>query len=241
MSLTTSTFGTPVAPSPPSGPGGRPTAAPESAQASRRNVVVLAVVAAALALVAAVYLLLFTGGSEPDLAAAAPVPTAPAATAPAPAPSAVATPVVRQKAVKARNPFAALVVPQAPTRAQPGAGVAPVTPVPVPVASVPVSRVPVTRVPVTRVPVPQTPVTPVPGAGAGAAPRPAAVTVRLGAVSDDNTMAALTVGGKAVRVRPGADFGTDYRLLNLRDGSCGAVQLGSVVVDLCEGKSYTTR
>jgi hypothetical protein len=245
--MTTSSFGTPLAPAPPVGaPGGRPTGPDEAAQASRRNVIVLALVAAALALGAGVYFLLFAGSGEADVVAAPPVAPAPAAAAPAPSPSVVPTPVVRQKAVTARNPFTALVV-QAPPAAAAGAPTTQVPGTTTPAQRVPVSQVPV-RIPTvvnpgrTTVPRP----VPVPGTVPGSVPvvpaaRPAPVTVKLGAVSEDNTVARLTVGTKVLTVEAGAEFGKDQRLLNLRDGSCGAVQLGGVVVDLCEGKSYTTR
>lgn len=256
--MTTSTFGTPVAQAP--GTTG-PADQGEDAPSSRRTVTLLAAIAAALALGAGIYFLLLSGG-EAD-AVAAPLVKAPAVVAPAAAPSAAPTPVTKQKAVKARNPFVALVV--LPAQGSDGSpsgatgvvsGAVPVSGSSPPLPVVPVAQVPVTRAPVTRVPVSSVPVGPVPAApspitvvgavpvtpGAPAAPsRPIPVTVKLAAVSADNTVALLTVAGKAVRVKAGAEFGTDYRLLNLRDGSCGAVQLGSVVVDLCEGKSYTTR
>ena len=82
------------------------------------------------------------------------------------------------------------------------------------------------------------------GTVSGTTPPPAAVPapqVKIGmdAVSADNSKARMRVAGKTYTVKPLEEFGTYFKLLNLRDGGCGAIQYGDIVFDLCEGGSRT--
>jgi len=95
-----------------------------------------------------------------------------------------------------------------------------------------------------------------PGTGVGSSPAPALggfggsvpapvappapqVKVTMAAVSSANTSAKITIDSKSFTVAPLEEFGSFFKLLNLRDGSCGAIQFGDVVFDLCEGGSRT--
>lgn len=95
-----------------------------------------------------------------------------------------------------------------------------------------------------------------PGTGVGSSPAPALggfggsvpaqvappaprVKVTMAAVSSANISAKITIDSKSFTVEPLEEFGSFFKLLNLRDGSCGAIQFGDVVFDLCEGGSRT--
>ena len=243
MSMTTSPFGTPVTDAPPT----PVTTVEEVAEPKRRNVIILGAVAGALAVGAGAYFLLFAGGSDPEIGAAPVTPRSPrvVASAPATAPVApVAPPIKKYVAVKARNPFTPLVsVPVAAAAPAGGTSAGSTT------GSSPVGGGTVSGM--------------VGGGSAGgtvggivsgglvgggtvsgATPLPAAVPapqVKIGmdAVSADNSRARMRVAGKTYTVKPLEEFGTYFKLLNLRDGGCGAIQYGDIVFDLCEGGSRT--
>ncbi len=243
MSLMTP-FGSPAAPA--GAPGATPI--PEPAGSSRRTLLIVGAVLAVVAAAAGAYLLLFSGSSEDDAAqyALAPRPSSgKTAAAPAVTPSAVPTAITRVAPVKARNPFIPLVVaagapsdgtglggspPASSVTAVPSSGSTPGVPVspPVPVSPVAPVRPVVPVVPVDPVVVPVQPVA------------PATTTVRMGKVDADNAIAHMTVGSQSKLVLPGQTIG-GFTLLNLRDGSCGAIQHGTTVFDLCEGSSRTLR
>lgn len=222
-------------------PAPTPLPEPEPASSSRRTLLVVGAVLAVLAVAAGAYLLLFSGSSEDDAAQYALTPVArPAKSAAAPTvtPSAVPTAIGRVAAVKARNPFIPLVAAAAPTAGGLIPGSTPgtsVTAVPSPGSTPGVAVTPV--VPVSPV-VPVVPVSPV------VVPvRPvetATTSVRMGLVDEDNGIAHLTVDAVSELVVPGQKIG-GFTLLNLRDGSCGAIQRGTTVFDLCEGSSRTFR
>jgi hypothetical protein len=214
MSLTTSPFGAPVTDAP--APVGPPVE--EVPPSSRRNLLVLGGVAGALAVGAGAYFLLFAGGSDPEVTGAALAPRTPRVVASAPATAPVAPPIKKYVSVKARNPFAPLVsVPVA--AAAPAGG---------------------TTTGVTGGTTVFPPTTGGTGTTPTAVPAPQ-IKVALNAVSDDNTTARIRVAGKTYTVKPLEEFGTYFKLLNLRDGSCGAVQYGDIVFDICEGGTRTLR
>jgi hypothetical protein len=71
-------------------------------------------------------------------------------------------------------------------------------------------------------------------------PRPkTGLKVTLVSVVSNDTSAVVTVDGQKYTVKPLDEFDTYFRLLNLRQGRCGAVQFGDVAFDLCEGQSIT--
>lgn len=258
MSLTTP-FGSPAAPA--SAPAPSPSPDPQPAGSSRRPLLLVGAVLAVLAVAAGAYLLLFSGSSVDDASQDTITPRPPAAktaVAPAAPPSAAPTAITRKAAVKARNPFIALVTaPGAPLASTsggtvPGASSAPSSAPGVPSSG---STLLVPGAPVVPVAAPVVPpapigalapvVVPVPLlAPLAAVPTrpvtPATTTVRMGTVTSDNTVAQLTVGSQRRLVRPGQTFG-GFTLVNLHDGSCGAVRHGSIVFDLCEGSSRTLR
>ena len=240
MSMTTSPFGTPVTDAPPT----PVTTVEEVAEPKRRNVIILGAVAGALAVGAGAYFLLFAGGSDPEIGAAPVTPRSPRVVASAPATAPVAPPIKKYVAVKARNPFTPLVsVPVAAAAPAGGTSAGSTT------GSSPVGGGTVSGM--------------VGGGSAGgtvggivsgglvgggtvsgATPLPAAVPapqVKIGmdAVSADNSRARMRVAGKTYTVKPLEEFGTYFKLLNLRDGGCGAIQYGDIVFDLCEGGSRT--
>jgi predicted component of type VI protein secretion system len=131
----------------------------------------------------------------------------------------------------ARDPFKALVV--EPVAAAPG-----------PAASSPAPTANPTAAPVGG---PATPVT-VPSSSytAPSTPAPSATTAKsttitMVAVASGDTSARIKVDGKSYEVKPLEQFGTYFKLLNLRESSCGAVQYGDVTFDLCVGQSRTFR
>lgn len=63
--------------------------------------------------------------------------------------------------------------------------------------------------------------------------------IELVSVASGNSSARIRLGATTFTVTPLATFGGRYRLLNLRDNSCAAVQAGGTVFDLCEGRSKT--
>jgi len=250
MSMTTSPFGTPVTDAPPA----PVTTVEEVAEPKRRNVIILGAVAGALAVGAGAYFLLFAGGSDPEIGAAPVTPRSPRVVASAPAPAPVAPPIKKYVAVKARNPFTPLVsvpvaaaAPAGGTSAGSATGSSPMGGGTVGGGTVSgmvgggssggtvggiVSGGTVSGGLVGG------------GTVSGATPLPAAVPapqVKIGmdAVSADNSRARMRVAGKTYTVKPLEEFGTYFKLLNLRDGGCGAVQYGDIVFDLCEGGSRT--
>lgn len=233
MSLMTP-FGTPATPD-----AGTPAPdpVPEPAGSSQRKLVLVGAVLAVLAAAAGAYLFLFSGSGEDDasLYALGPLPR-PARTATAAAtPTAAPTAITRVKPVTARNPFIPLVAAAAPTAGGLIPGSTPgtsVTAVPSPGSTPGVAVTPVVPVvpvvPVSPVVVPVRPV------------ETATTSVRMGLVDEDNGIAHLTVDAVSELVVPGQKIG-GFTLLNLRDGSCGAIQRGTTVFDLCEGSSRTFR
>ena len=232
MSMTTSPFGTPVTDAPPA----PVTPVEEVAGPKRRNVIILGAVAGALAVGAGAYFLLFAGGSDPVVGAAPVTPPTPRVVASAPVKAPVAPPIKKYVAVKARNPFTPLVsVPVAAAAPAGGTGAGS------PTGSSPMGGGTVGGI-VSGGTVGGGLVSG--GTVSGATPLPAAVPapqVKIGmdAVSADNSRARLRVAGKTYTVKPLEEFGTYFKLLNLRDGGCGAIQYGDIVFDLCEGGSRT--
>jgi hypothetical protein len=227
MSLTTSPFGTPVTDAPaPVAP-----ALEEAAPSNRRNLVILGGVAGALAVGAGAYFLLFAGGSDPEVTGAAVLPRTPRVVASAPATAPAAPPIKKYVSVKARNPFAPLV--SVPVAAAAPAGGTTTGVTGGTTAGTSGITVGTTGGSTT-------------GSTGGSGTTPTAVPapqikVALNAVSDDNTAARIRVAGKTYTVKPLEEFGTYFKLLNLRDGSCGAVQYGDIVFDICEGGTRTLR
>lgn len=265
MSMTTSPFGAPVTEAPPT-PVTPVSAAPEP---DKRNLVILAVVAGALVVGAGVYFLLFSGGADPEVAAGPVTPGVPRVVATAPPTAPVAPPIKKYVAAKARNPFVPLVAAPAAAAAgsTSGApsGTVPVTGSGPPAGSVSGvtggstsgagGAVPSTGTGSGATGFGGTSSGVAPGTGVGSSPAPAlggfggsvpapvappapAVKVTMAAVSSANTSAKIRVDSKSFTVAPLEEFGP-FKLLNLRDGSCGAVQFGDVVFDLCEGGSRT--
>ena len=262
MSMSTSPFGSPAEAAPPAAASPADEVAADS---SRRNLLILAGVAAALVLGAAVYFLLLRGGDDPDLAAGPVNPLRPRVTASAP--PTIEPPIKKYVAAKARNPFIPLISPPvaaaAPvsgtgvvggttggttggtggttggtggttggtggttggngggtggTGTSPGNGNNPV------------------YTPPAYTPPAYTPPATTPNPAATAVPAtPHKVT--LVSVASGDTSAQIRVDGKTTTVKPLEKFGETFKLLNLRDSTCGAIQHGDVVFDLCEGKS----
>ena len=68
------------------------------------------------------------------------------------------------------------------------------------------------------------------------------VTITLVSVASGDTLANFSLDAKAYKgVKPQATFGTYFKLLNLTEGKCGAVQYGDVTFEMCEGDSLTLR
>ncbi len=68
------------------------------------------------------------------------------------------------------------------------------------------------------------------------------VTIKLVTVNASDTSATFLLDQKQYAgVEPMKTFGRYFKLLNLRQGKCGAVQYGDVTFDLCEGQSLTLR
>jgi len=62
----------------------------------------------------------------------------------------------------------------------------------------------------------------------------------MGDVDAQNRSARMTVGSTTRLVTPGQSIG-GFALVNLHDGTCGAVRYGADVFDLCEGSSHSVR
>lgn len=197
----------------------------EGDRAANRTKLLLGVgVVAALVAAAAGWFVLSSGGGTTSAGGSGPVataaPTGPAATT---APSATASaPIQKYTGKNARDPFKALVVAPvavATPASSPGSGGGPS-----PSTSAPTSG-----------PVPSS-TTPSPTATA----TPATPTkVTMVTVAADDASARISVSSKVYDVKPLEKFATNFKLLNLYGGRCGAIQYGDVTFDLCEGQSLS--
>ena len=210
----------------------------ESVEGSgRKGMFVAGGVAAGLAVVAGMSYMLLSGGD--DAAEAGVVASAkrsvvaqPNATA---APS--SAPAIKKfNGKNARDPFKALVVEAAavPAGASSGAGA---TPAPVVVPTTAPTIAPGTvPAPVT---VPST--SPTSSRPAPTSTKASLIRITMVAVSTGDTTARIKVDGGVYDVKPQEEFGKYFKLLNLHDGSCGAIQYGDEAFDLCEGQSRNVR
>ena len=67
-----------------------------------------------------------------------------------------------------------------------------------------------------------------------------AITIKMVSVASNNSNANIKVDSKPFNgVKPMEEFGEHFKLLNLHDGKCGAVQYGDITFDLCEGKTLS--
>lgn len=211
----------------------------EPTAGSSKRVLVAGGVAAGLAVVAAMSYVLLSGGSgdtETGVVAAAKNPVAqskPTASA------ATSAPAIKKFTGKnARDPFKALVVePAAVVGATAGATPAP-TAAPAPGGTGSTSP---TAAPIGGSSTPVTLPSPTYSSPAPSATKAKSTTISMVAVASGDTSARLKVDGKSYEVKPLEEFGTYFKLLNLRESTCGAVQYGDVTFDLCEGESRTFR
>lgn len=204
----------------------------EPTAGSSKRLLVAGGVAAGLAVVAAMSYVLLSGGSgdtETGVVAAAKNPVAqskPTASA------ATSAPAIKKFTGKnARDPFKALVVEPvaasaAPTGAPAPGGTGSTSPTAAPVGG---SSTPVTLP------------SPTYSSPAPSATKAKSTTISMVAVASGDTSARLKVDGKSYEVKPLEEFGSYFKLLNLRESTCGAVQYGDVTFDLCEGESRTFR
>jgi len=206
----------------------------EEARSNRRTVLILAVVGV-LVLGALAYFFVFSGGDD-AVEDAAPVRRSPGVVAtpePVATPAPVKAPKLSKKSI-GKDPFKALVAPAV----ESGGGAAPVAGVPG-VTPVVGGGAPVNQ-PATGGGTPAGGST---GGGStggtgedpGASTKP--LTVKVVAVTADNSSARVTVGTKVYSVAVGDVFGTYFKALRLKNGKCGSFQYGDERFDLCEGET----
>lgn len=213
----------------------------ESATGSNKRVLVAGGIAAGLAVVAAMSYVLLSGGSGDTATGVVATPKRTATAQPSAAPTAApSAPAIKKfNGSNARDPFKALVV--EPVAAAPGGAAGSGSPV---VGGASGGGSPATTAPSPTAPptVPSTAPTPV-TPSVTSKPRSAdPVTISLVSVASNDTSANFTLNTKAYKgVKPQATFGTYFKLLNLTQGKCGAVQYGDVTFEMCKGDSLTLR
>jgi hypothetical protein len=198
----------------------------DEANSNRRTVLILAVVGV-LVVGALAYFFVFSGGddtTDESLPVRAPrTVVTPSPTAP---PAPVKAPKLAKKSI-GKDPFKALVVPAAAgsdTDAAPVVGgAAPAVTGGGAVAPVPAGSTGGSTGGDTS-----------PG-GSAVSSKP--LTVKMIAVTADNSSARVTVGTKSYSVAVGDVFGTYFKALRLKNGKCGSFQYGDERFDLCEGET----
>ncbi|GAB3597232.1 hypothetical protein GCM10027446_25020 [Angustibacter peucedani] len=206
-------------------------------QASRKKLFVAGGVAAALAVVAAMGYVFLTGGddtaADTGVVASAHHPAATATVAPT-GTATSAPPIKKFDGSNARDPFKALVEEAAGTGAatagSTNAATAGSTGTTAP-ANVPSSTS------THSVSVPSSS----PTKTSKPAPQVKSIKISMIAVSDGDTQARIKVDDKTYDVKPLNQFASYFKLLNLREGTCGAIQYGDATFDLCEGQSRLVR
>jgi hypothetical protein len=205
---------------------------------SNKRLLVIGGVAAGLAVVAAMSYVLLSGGSEdPDLGVIASPGRTVAAQPSAPPTGAASAPAIKKFTGKnARDPFKALVV--EPVAAAAGTGSTSGT-----TSGTTGTTSGTTTGTTSGTTSGSTTPTVAPTASPTAAPRATdPVTITLVSVAAGDTSANFKLDGTAVKgVKPQATFATYFKLLNLTQGKCGAIQYGDVTFEMCEGDSITLR
>ncbi len=201
---------------------------------SRKKLLVGGGLAAALAVVAAMSYVFLAGSDNAGDTGVVASAGHSATSRPTTEPTGTATsaPAIKKFTGKnAKDPFKPLVVEQAAsTGAATVAGGSPAAPAGTPVPGV----TPSTSTSVSPAVSPTTtPATP--------APQAKSMKITMVAVSTGDTTARITVDSKTYDVKPLGEFGSYFKLLNLRESKCGAIQYGDATFDLCEGQSRLVR
>lgn len=217
---------------------------------SRKRLLVASGVAVGVAAVAGMAFVFLTSGPD-DAVSSAPVPpvhSTATVTGTGTTSTTTTAPVIKKFTGKiAHDPFRALVTEAAAGGSATGGAAAGGT---VPGGAVPGGAVATTATGPVANPVPSTDVTTPtqsvssPSASTTKAPQATAapaVKISMVAVASGDTSARLKVDSKFYTVKPQEEFGTYFRLLNLRESRCGAIQYGDVTFDLCEGQTRTVR
>lgn len=214
----------------------------EPSEGSNKKVLVAGGVAAGLAVVAAMSYVLLAGGSDDTetgvVAAAKHTVTQKPTAAPSPAKSAPA--IQKFTGKNARDPFKALVVEPAAASGGSTASTSGSSSGSTGSSSGTGSTSGSTSGSTTSG---GTVANPVGGSTSGSTPKSTdPVTITLVSVTSTDTAATFTLDKQSYKnVKPQATFGTYFKLLNLTEGKCGAVQYGDVTFDMCEGDSLTLR
>ncbi|MEP6761192.1 MAG: hypothetical protein ABJA93_07480 [Sporichthyaceae bacterium] len=204
--------------------GDAPAADLDESRGNRRTILILVLVlVGVLVLGALAYFFVFSGDDSPESASALPQSGTVTTPTPAVTPKPAKAPKLSKKAI-GKDPFKALVAP---------AAVAAPAAVPgVPAAGSSTGGGTVVTSGGTVVTGGGTTTT---GGGTGTSVTP--LTVKVISVTSDNTSSRVTVGGKSYSVAPGDVFGTYFKALRLKNGSCGSFTYGDERFDLCEGDS----
>lgn len=214
----------------------------EPTEGSNKRVLVAGGVAAGLAIVAAMSYVLLSGGSDnTDTGVVAAAKHTVATPQPTAAPAKSAPAIKKFTGKNARDPFKALVV--EPVAASGGTG-ATGSPASGSGSSGSTSATGSTSGTTSGSTTSGgTSVTPGTVSGVGSAPKSAnPVTITLVSVTASDTAASFKLDKQAYSgVKPQQTFGTYFKLLNLTEGKCGAVQYGDVTFEMCEGDSLTLR